>query len=172
MNNTYIRLVTGALLAVTLPLAQAATVSYSFSVAVDSGSLAGQTFVGNFSYDDNPLTGIGTGIGIGGEDLYTLTSFSFDSGGSLLQAALNYGDAAFLGGQFLGLDAGGASFSFLPANGPFVASFAYDLGGGQAGNGSVTYTPRASTVPEPATLLLAMGLLGGLAGVRRLTVRG
>lgn len=169
MNNTFIRLVSGALLAFTLPLAQAATVSYSFSVAVDSGTLAGQTFVGDFSYDDAQVPG----AGIGGEDLYTLSSFSFDfaSGSSLSLADLSYGDAARVGSQFLGLDAGAASFSFLPANGPFVASFAYDLGRGNAGNGSVTYAPRVSTVSEPATLMLALSLLGGLAGVRRLRAR-
>lgn len=163
MNNTFISLVSGALLAAALPVAQAATVSYSFSVAVDSGALAGQTFVGNFSFDDAQVPG----TGFGGEDLFTLTSFNFGFNGSLSLADLAYGDAAFLGGQFLGLDAGGATFSFLPANGNFAASFGYDLGGGIAGNGSVTYTPRVETVPEPATLWLALGLLGGLAGVRR-----
>lgn len=167
MNSTFISLVSGALLAVTLPAAQAATVSYSFSVAVDSGSLAGQTFIGNFSFDDAQVPG----TGIGGEDLYGLSSFNFGFGGSLSIGDLNYGDAAFVGGQFLGLDAGGATFSFLPANGPFAASFAYDLGRGVAGNGSVTYTPRVETIPEPATLWLALGLLGGLAGVRRVTAR-
>ncbi len=171
MNNTFIRLATAALLAATLPLAQAATtVSYSFSVAVDSGSLAGQTFIGNFAYDADQSTGIGAGIG--GEDLYTLTSFSFSFGGGLSMADLAYGDAVLVGDQFLGLDVGGASFSLLPANGNFAASFAYDLGRGNAGNGSVTYSPRVNTVPEPATLLLALGLLGGLAGVRRLREQG
>lgn len=168
MKHTFISLVSGAVLAAAVPVAQAATVSYSFSVAVDSGALAGQTFVGNFSFDDAQVPG----AGIGGEDLFTLTSFNFGFGGGLSLADLAYGDAAFLGGQFLGLDAGGASFSFLPANSPFAASFAYDLGGGQAGNGSVTYTPRVGAVPEPATLWLALGLLGGLAGVhRRITAR-
>lgn len=163
MNNTFISLVSGAVLAAAVPVAQAATVSYSFSVAVDSGSLAGQTFIGNFSFDDAQVPG----LGIGGEDLYALSTFNFGFGGSLSIGDLNYGDAAFVGGQFVGLDAGGATFSFLPANSPFAASFAYDLGGGQAGNGSITYTPRVETVPEPATLWLALGLLGGLAGVRR-----
>jgi|JI9StandDraft_1071089.scaffolds.fasta_scaffold596413_1 hypothetical protein len=167
MNTTFISLVSGALLAVAVPAAQAATVSYSFSVAVDSGGLAGQTFIGNFSFDDAQVPG----TGIGGEDLFALSSFNFGFGGSLSLTDLNYGDAAFLGGQFLGLDAGGATFAFLPANGPFAASFAYDLGRGVAGNGSVTYTPRVDTVPEPATLWLALGLLGGLAGVRRVTAR-
>lgn len=167
MNSTFISLVSGALLAITLPAAQAATVSYSFSVAIDSGSLAGQTFVGNFSFDDAQVPG----LGIGGEDLYALSAFNFGFGGNQSIGDLNYGDAAFVSGQFVGLDAGGATFSLLPANSPFAASFAYDLGGGQAGNGSVTYTPRVAAVPEPATLWLVLGLLGGLAGVRRVTAR-
>ncbi len=167
MNITFISLVSGALLAAAMPAVQAATVSYSFTVAVDSGSLVGQSFIGNFSFDDaqTPTPGIG------GEDLFALASFNFGFSGSLSLADLDYGDATFLGGQFLGLEAGGATFSFLPATGPFSAPFAYDLGNGQAGNGSVTYTPRVGTVPEPPTLWLALGLLGGLAGVRRFTAR-
>lgn len=143
----------------------AAIVDYSFTVVIDSGSLNGESFVGNFSFDDaqtpapNPF---------GSGDLYGLTSFSFSfTGGPFAATDLDYGDAVLESGVFTGLELGAATFAFTPAIDPSFASFFYDLSDGKAGAGRVTYTPRVATVPEPATALLVAGALAGLAGLRR-----
>jgi hypothetical protein len=139
--------------------AQAAVISYDFSVTVDTvtSPLFNQSFAGSFSYDDAvvPTTGFD------GEDLFPLVAFSFDFAGNLYGLSdLFYGDAAVsMSAELLGLDAGALDFSFLPANTLFPAAFAYDFGAGDAGNGSLVFTPAADA-PEPALLWL---LSGGVA---------
>jgi hypothetical protein len=145
------------------PAATAAIVNYNFSVEVTSGPLPPQTFDGSFAFDGAvPPT-----IGVGGEDLYALTGFSFDFGGaSFALADLDYGDAAFVGGSFIGLDAADrlGTFLFLPANAPLPPSFTYDLGGvGQSGDGN----PSFVQVPEPTGGLLAAAAVGAMLIGRR-----
>ena len=144
--------------------AQAGIISYDFSVTIDTvtASLFNQTFTGSFSFDDAQTPS----PGFNGEDLYSLLDFSFDFVSNLYtQSDLFYGDAALLGNQFLGLDLGALEFSFLPANELFAASFSYDFGAGDAGNGSIVYVPLIGPVPEPSIIWLMVGALAALAGV-------
>jgi hypothetical protein len=164
MKNILLGTLSAITLVLAVPASQAASVGYSFSVSIDSGSLAGQSFAGSFSYDDaqvpvpNPFGG----------DLFELSSFDFSFvGGPFAKADLDYAGAVLDNGSFIGLELGDATFAFLPASGPFAASFAYDFGLNGAGNGSIVYTPRMTELPEPGTAWLAAGLLAGLAGVRR-----
>ena len=150
------------------PAASAAIVNYNFSVEVISGPLAPQTFNGSFAFDDAvPPT-----LGIGGEDLYALTGFSFDFDGVVYALGdLDYGDAAFVGGFFVGLDAADlmGSFSFLPVIGGFSPAFLYDFGPQQSGDGN----PSFVQVPEPASGLLAAAAFGAmLVGRRRQPTTG
>lgn len=174
MNRTFVR--TASALGFTLtalaaaPGAWASVVQYDFVVSIDTaGPFLGQNFNGSFSFDDAQLPR----SGFDGEDLFALSSFSFDFNGTAYDLAdLSYGDAAFDAGQLLGLDAGAPLLSFVPASGAFAASFAYDLGRGNAGFGTLAYrVVDDNQVPEPATgWLMAIALLGA-AGARSLRVR-
>lgn len=140
--------------------AAAAVVTYDFTVKATSGPLASQSYSGSFSFDDAAPPS----LGVGGESLYALSSFDFEFGGvSYLLTDLDTGDAAFDGGTFLGLDAGNAVFSFLPAIGSLPPAFLYVIGSPQqAGEGDVTYR-----VPEPAAPLLAAMAMGAMLLSRR-----
>jgi hypothetical protein len=152
------------------PPATAAIVNYNFSVELTSGPLAPKTFSGSFAFDDAaPPT-----PGFGGEDLYELSAFSFDFAGvPYALGDLDYGDAVFLAGQFIGLEAGNAAFSFLPATGGspplFPPAFFYVIGPQQSGDGN----PSFVQVPEPAGGLLAAAAIGAMwVGRRRQPTRG
>ena len=152
-------------LAATLALASAADaaiVTYDFSVTIDTAGTpySGLTYDGSFSYDD----AIPGGTGAGGESLFPLTAFSFVFDRSYALPDLAFGDAAFAGTRFVGLDAGGARFSFVPEVGGAAPFFAFYFGGGVAGNGSFT---AARAVPEPLTAALAALALAGMVGLRR-----
>jgi hypothetical protein len=141
------------------PPAAAAIVNYNFSVEVISGPLAPQTFNGSFAFDDASTPG----MGIGGEDLYALTGFKFDfDGAPYTLADLDYGDAVFAGGTFIGLDAGNATFSFLPAIATLPPAFLYEIAQG-TGDGN----PAFNRVPEPAGGLLVAAALGAMLIRRR-----
>lgn len=151
-----------ALLLATLPSAQAAT--YSFSGLMDSGSLIGESFFGNFSFDDLGLTGIGSEI----RGLSSL-SLSFAGQTYTLADADVAADVSYLDGVLLGLS---YSASAIDPKLAFVAGFsdasdaflAYTKAGID-GAGSVIY----AAVPEPeqyALLLAGLGLIG-LAANRR-----
>jgi hypothetical protein len=138
--------------------AQAAPIHYDFSVTIDTvtSPLFNQSFNGSFSYDDAAVPM----AGFDGEDLYPLIDFSFNFAGTFYGLSdLFYGDAAVLGADLLGLDAGALDFAFLPGTALFPASFAYDFGTDDAGNGNLVFTP-ATDAPEPALLWL---LSGGVA---------
>lgn len=148
--------------------AQAALINGSFDVTIDSaGPLEGQTFSGTFSFDDAAF-----GPGFGSDEASPLLSFSFVFAGlDVGLADLAYGDAVRpVGGDFSGLDALGAVFSFAPANGPIGASFLFDIPGVGAGSGGVSFVLEPGTVPEPGSFgLLALGLAAcaGLGATRR-----
>jgi hypothetical protein len=140
-------------------LATAATVSYEFNVSGNAGS-----GTGSFQFDDT--SGSANGFG---ETEFALTAFSFSFAGSTFGLGdLAYGFAVFDGGTLLGLDAAATNgaFSLLPATDVTDAflvnrnqqssdvSFRLDNGGG-------------TTVPEPATLGLALAAAGLAFGLRR-----
>lgn len=135
---------------------------FTFEVAPDSGSLAGNTYFGDFSFDDSGLTGVG-------DEIVELSDFSFDFLGVNYTETDSFSSlAAFLDGTFLGIeytfDDGNVEFSFLP--GFFAvneAVFAYEIASGSnqgAGFGDVNY----SVVPTPA-------LLPGLVGMGAMALR-
>lgn len=153
-----------ALLLAALPPAQAAT--YSFSGMMDSGSLIGESFSGNFSFDDLGLTGIGT-------EIFGLNSLSLSFAGRTytLAEADVAPDVSYQDGTFLGLSyAASASepmVSFIAGYSDIGEAYLAYTTGGVDGAGSVIY----AAVPEPesyAMLLAGLGLMGGLARHRAL----
>lgn len=148
------------LLLAALPSAQAAT--YSFSGMMDSGSLTGSSFSGNFSFDDLGLTGIGSEI-LGLNSL----SLSFAGHTYTLADAAAPADVSYLDGAFLGLSytANTQDPKVTFVAGYFDASeafLAYTKTGGIEGAGTVIY----AAVPEPesfAMLLAGLGLVGWAA---------
>jgi len=143
-------------LAFCLP-ATAAIVNYQFTVSATSGPLDGQSFDGSFSFDDQdqpPATIDG---------LFPLVSFSFDFDGTAFALGdLDYGDAVFDSGSFIGLEAGNSTFSFLPAISPLPPAFLYESVQGP-GDGNPSFTQ----VPEPAGGLLAAAAFGAMLIGRR-----
>ena len=163
-KNYLLALVAGSLVA--SASAHASIINYDFNVTIDTvtASLFNQTFAGSFSFDDAQVPA----PGFGGELLYKLADFTFEFAGMrFTNSALLYGDAALLNGTFLGLDAGGLEFAFLPATAVSPASFAYDFGQGDAGNARLTYLPLVGPIPEPSIRWLLVGGLLALAGLTR-----
>lgn len=146
--------------------AQAAIVHYDFSVTVDTSATAfsGQTFSGSFAFDDGVAL-----PGLPGESLFDLTDFrfSFNDVAYTLVSLTPGAAAVFVGTTFQGLDAVGNVFSLLPRSGGFAPFFAFDLGDRRGGNGSVSFTPRFTSVPEPTGVALLLVALGALALVGR-----
>lgn len=148
-----------------LPAANAALVEYTFVATPDSGPLAGQSFNGSFTYED---TDVPT-AGFNGEDLFSLSSFSFSFDNvPVVIGDLAYGFAAVEAGLFVGLDVGASTFSMLPGLAGSDPFFSYDLTPtGGAGSGELSFQLVTNSVPEPGTAgLLAVALLG-IAGLRR-----
>lgn len=138
--------------------AQAALKTYSFTGALDSGAFIGETFAGQFSYEDTALTGIDS------EYLNVSTlDFSFHQRAFTQDDAAAATEVAFMDGVFRGLSFAVTSFDPKFALTPGVvdmsdAYFAYQPNVGTSGYGSVAYT--LAPVPEPATSLM---MLAGLA---------
>ena len=158
-----------ALLAV-LPVAQAATHSYSFSGSMDSGVFDGSSFSGNFSFDDTTGEADSDWLDV---LWYKVSSINF----SFLD--INYSKAnaapapevAFHNGELLGLSAsflaGDPQLTFVAAYPGSVepAFLAYDTTVGFSGAGTVMYLPVPE--PDPSSMLLAgLGLLGVLVSRR------
>lgn len=146
------------LAAVAAPQAQALSF-INFTVTPDSGSLAGNTYRGNLSFDES-------GLANSGDETVALASFNFSFlGRTYTEVNDPFAIASFFDGNFLGIDYvfddGNVSFSFL--SGFFTqdlndAFFVYDIAAGPSagtGFGDVDYAP----VPTPALLpgLVAMG---------------
>ena len=137
--------------------AQAAVQTYTFSGAIDSGSLLGESYSGNFSFDNAALTGTGA-------EWLTVDSLAMTfMGSNYTQADVATGAAVEVGyydGAFLGLSysVDDAAYPFTFVTGSYDASdafFAYDNGAG-----NVVYAP----VPEPREWMLMLAGLG-LVGV-------
>lgn len=136
----------------------AAPVNYNFNGAVDSGTLLGETYAGQFSFDDAALTG-------SGNEFLSVSSLSFNFLGNAFDQSNGVAppEAAFLEGVFLGLsfnvNAFNPGFAAIPGFFDVAESyFAYDNGAGSAGFGSLAYS--VSAVPEAETWTM---LLPGLA---------
>ncbi|VEP17674.1 conserved hypothetical protein [Hyella patelloides LEGE 07179] len=152
--------------------AHAATITYDITVNNLDGSLSGDEFTGDFSFDDATLTGSGS-------EFLSVSDLSFD----FLETIYTVRDdnsslgakAEFLDGEFLGLSySTDIQFSFVP--GFFSLSdsfFAYDLSAGDNGTGDVIYTvrdnPNPGIIPEPATIfgLLTTVILGSGLKIRK-----
>ena len=143
----------------------AATITYDVTVNNLDGSLSGDEFIGDFSFDDAALTGSGSeflSVSDLSFDFLDITYTESDDNSSL------GAEAEFFDGEFFGLSySTDVQFSFVP--GFFSLSdsfFAYDLGAGNNGTGDVIYTlrddPNPGVIPEPATIfgLLTTVILG------------
>jgi hypothetical protein len=149
--------------ALSLNASQAEAVTlFTFEVIPDFGPLAGNTYVGDFSFDDSSLTGIG-------DETVSLSDFNFNFLGTTYTELDGFSSlAAFLDGKFLGIeyafDDGNVDFAFIPGfSAVNEAFFAYDIASGPnqgAGFGDVNY----SVVPTPA-------LLPGLVGMGAMALR-
>ena len=140
---------------------KAATVAYNFQVNIDFGALKGNTYNGNFTYNNATLIGVST-------ETTPLSTFNLlFNGNSYTQSDDPTSVASFLNGTFLGID-----YAVTPPPSPtFVsgtinasdASFFYDLGTGTSGSqgtGVITYSPISAAVPEPLTILGSLTALG------------
>lgn len=167
MKSTFRNTLLAALLIAALP-AQAALQSYSFSGTLDSGLSTGQSFAGNFSFDDSTLSSIG-------QEFLGTNSFSISFLGSTYTMAQQAAptEVSFLDGTFLGVsyayEAADPMFSLIASSGsgetwdvPFIAYSQLGTNGVVDGAGSLVYAP----VPEPETyalLLAGLGLLGAVS---------
>lgn len=138
--------------------AAATVMDFEFTVDISSGALLGDTFAGNFTYDETEVFGVD-------EEFIGLLSFEFDFLGTSFGLNDAVAEAAFFDGEFLGLSyivdfPAPVSFSFIP--GFFSvdeAFFSYENPIGD-GEGSIAYTQAYTQVPEPSTLLLLVIGLG------------
>lgn len=151
-----------AVLAAASLAAPAATVVVSFqSSAFDGGSLIGQTFSGQFSFDDATLTATTSTL--------PLLSLSFDLGGqsyTLAQADAGTTAVVFAAGSIAGVNAvfSGGARNVQLAEG-FGAPYAfYQQSVSDFGFADLSFA--AAVVPEPgrtALMLAGLGLVGVLA---------
>ena len=171
MKNAFRNTLLTALLVAALP-AQAALQSYSFNGTLDSGLNTGESFFGNFSFDDSSLLN-------SGQEYLGANSFSISFLGNTYSMAEQAAptDVVFLDGSFLGVsyayDATFPKFSLIASGGtgeswdvPYLAYSQQGMSGVVVeGAGSIVYAP----VPEPETYALMLAGLGllGLAARRR-----
>lgn len=155
-----------AVLASTGLAAQAATVVVNFqSTAFDGGSLAGQSFSGQFSFDDSTLTASTWTL--------PLLSLSFSLGGqsyTLGQADAGTVAAVFDGGSLVGVNAvysaGVPSVELLAGFGTPYAFYQQSV----SNYGSADLRFSTAAVPEPesyALMLAGLGVVGLIARRRK-----
>lgn len=147
----------GLLFAAIAP-AQAAVQNYTFSGAIDAGSLLNESYAGSFSFDDAGLTGAGV-------EWLAVDSLSMNFMGSTFNQAdaavdsiaeVGYYDGSFLGLSF-SVDSAGEPFSLVTGSvDTSDAFFATD-----SSSGSLAY---AAAVPEPKDWMLMLAGVG-LVGV-------
>lgn len=140
--------------------ATAATVQYHITVNNLDGSLTGNEFTGEFSFDDAKLSGSGS-------EFLPVSDLSFVFQGTTFTEDDDLSgnpEVEFFDGDFLGLSYSvDADFSFIPGFFDLSDSFfAYDLGSGDVGTGDTIYrldpsdpnpNPPTETVPEPNTII-------------------
>lgn len=137
-------------------LTTAAHADYQFSGSIDVGPQTGEAFTGSFDYDVSGLTSSGF-------ESLSLTAFSMDF--LSMHFSLNAAATAdFQDGVFLGLSyfTSGAGFDLSMVSGSMDvtdAFLSYNPVRGTESSGG--YQVTATALPEPASLALTLGALGG-----------
>lgn len=163
-KQTFAAALFGLLLAAFSP-AQAAIQTYNFSGAIDSGSLLGQSYSGNFSFDDAALTDVGTEwLSVGSLAMIFMgNAYTQADVAAGADVEVGYQDGAFLGLSY-SVDTAAHPFSFVPGTSNVSdAFFAYDNGAGYV-NYALAPVPEAETY---AMMLAGLGLVGFAAARRR-----
>ena len=141
--------------------AQAATNTYTFSGALDSGVFNGETFSGQFSFDDATLSGTGDEYLAVNTVKMNFHGQTYTQTNAAAIPEVRFADGALFGLSFT-VDSSDPAFSLTPGFSSVAdAYFGYDSRAGASGYGSVTYT--LVPVPEPKTsamLLAGLGLVG------------
>ena len=141
--------------------AQAATNTYTFSGALDSGVFNGETFSGQFSFDDATLTGTGDEYLAVNTVNMNFHGQTYTQTNAAAVPEVRFADGALLGLSFT-VDSSDPAFSLIPGFSSIAdAQIGYDSRVGASGYGSVSYT--LVPVPEPETyalLLAGLGLVG------------
>ncbi|WP_349742690.1 PEP-CTERM sorting domain-containing protein [Roseateles cavernae] len=152
------------LLAAALVLAglNAQAASFNFSGQLDDGPLLGQTFAGQFSYEDSLVTGVEY-------ELVNLSGWTLNAlNQSFSSATVPVGpQAAFAFGQFVGLSglfsANGSTLALVDGQVDFgLAYVGYQT---PLGEGFGSYT--ISAVPEPGTWAMSLAGLAALGAIAR-----
>ena len=156
-----------AALLAAFPAAQAATQTYSFHGALDSGVFTTQTFSGQFSFDDTGLTNAGEEyLGVGSLNMSFLgNTWNFTHLDSGATAEVKFYDGVFAGLSYSATQAG-TGFSAITGTFDSTDAFVAYTTSSSAGAGNIIYAP----VPEPETyamLLAGLGLMGAVARRRR-----
>ncbi|MDJ0842947.1 PEP-CTERM sorting domain-containing protein [Crocosphaera sp.] len=133
-------------------LVQAATVTYSISGTIDSGSLIDENYTGLFSFDEANLTGFNLEFLPVSTVTFNFLGRTFTEVDPAAQATVNFFNGNLLGLSYSVTDFE-ATFSIVPGFPSLNQSyFSYEPNMGNAGFGDISY----QVVPEPLTLLGAM----------------
>jgi len=140
---------------------KAAIVTYDFQVSIDFGTLLGNSYNGNLSYEDSTLTGIS-------DEFIGLNSFSLPFQGTTYTLADDFGATAdFNLNNFVGATFFASNTTISLTSGNLTSNindafFAYDFGAGDQGTGTITYTKISPipAVPEPSTILGSLTAIG------------
>lgn len=151
-----------ALAVTVLSLGAAQAASFDFTGQIETGPLTGQTFSGQFGYNEALVTGVSY-------EQINLTSWTLNAFGQTFTTAgaSSTPQAGFYDGQFVGITAGYSS----PTMSVNLVDGFFDLGGAYVayatpageGFGSYAITP----VPEPSSWALAIAGLAVVGGVAR-----
>lgn len=154
--------------------AQAATITYDFTVNVTSGSLTGTQPSGFFSYDDSTLTGVGletVGVNEGLAISFNFLGETYDETDDIEAPdypILQFQDSSLLGlnfnvfyapsfQSFAIADEVDVAIGAIGTNGGSIFAYDTDPSVGFEGLGTVTYSARP--IPEPGSVA-GLGILG------------
>lgn len=154
--------------------ANAIPVTYDFTVTAETGVLTGASSSGYFTYDDTIVPVGGSQVlGSALTDLaFTWNSISYDET-SALSILLTFTSTGDLEGAIFGSSCDGNGCGRVAGQSDWIISsfftrpFFYMMASGTDGEGSVTWTRRAESVPEPGTFALFGIALAGVGLARR-----